>query len=60
LITINVIVPSSVVTDGFGGAYSSGQTVTPTGFYPWIGGDSLDSGNEWFSDTVIYVNPSGS
>jgi hypothetical protein len=60
LITINVVVPSSVVADGFGGAYSSGTKVTPTGFYPWIGGDSIDSGNEWFSDTTVYINPTGS
>jgi len=45
LITINVIVPSTV------------NGVTPTGFYPWIGGDSVDSGNEWFSNTAIYINP---
>ena len=58
LCTINLIVPSTVAYDDSGlGSYSSGQQVEPTGLILTIGADVWDSGQAWFADAQLTINP---
>lgn len=59
LITVKMTVPATITCDGTNSNYPSGQQVVPTGIYPWIGADSVDSGACWFGETTLYIIPSG-
>jgi hypothetical protein len=53
------IVPATVPAANSINGHNIGDPIVPVAIYPWIGGDLYDSGQIWFSDVVLYINPSG-
>ena len=53
------IVPTTIPIASAQHGCNLGDPVVPIAIYPWVTGDFVDSGQIWFSDAVLYINPSG-